>query len=327
MSGAPLLEVRDLTVEIRRGSHVLRALDEVSFAVGRGEVLGIVGESGAGKSITGAALVDLLVPPLRRTAGAIALDGRRIDGLPPARMREVRGGRIGYVFQDPMTSLNPVLSVGRQLCDTMSAHLPLDAATIRSRARDWLARVGLPDPDAMLGRVPHQLSGGQRQRVVIALALCAEARLLIADEPTTALDVSVQAHILTLLRDLRRETGIAMMLITHDLAVIAKMADRVAVFYAGRIVEEGPTDEVIRAPRHPYTAGLITATPAVHADGSISLKAIPGAMPGLGETPSGCAFHPRCARRLDACATTVPPVSAAGHRRWACHAPLEPGPT
>ncbi|MEJ1158411.1 ABC transporter ATP-binding protein [Prosthecomicrobium sp. N25] len=319
---APLLAVEGLTVEIRRGSLRLKALDGISFAVGRGEVLGIVGESGAGKSVTGAAVVDLLVPPLRRTAGTITLAGERIDGLPPAALRKVRGGRVGCVFQDPMTSLNPVLTVGRQLADTMRAHLDLGPDEIRRRAAGWIARVGLPNPEATLARYPHQLSGGQRQRIVIALALCAEPVLVIADEPTTALDVSVQAHILELLKDLRAETGVAMMLITHDLGVIAKMADRVAVFYAGRIVEEGPVADIVHAPRHPYTAGLIGATPAVQADGTVRLEQIPGAMPGLGATPPGCAFHPRCPRAGEPCRSVVPALGGEGPTRHACFFPL-----
>lgn len=319
---APVLAVDGLTVEIRRGSLSLKALDRVSFEVAPGEVLGIVGESGAGKSVTGAAVIDLLVPPLKRTAGTVTLEGRRIDGLAPSAMRKVRGGRIGCVFQDPMTSLNPVLTIGRQLADTMAAHLDIGREEIRRRSIRWVERVGLANAEATLARYPHQLSGGQRQRIVIALALCAEPALVVADEPTTALDVSVQAHILALLKELRAETGVAMMLITHDLGVIAKMADRVAVFYAGRIVETGPVRAIVTAPRHPYTAGLIGATPAVHPDGSVRLDQIPGAMPGLGATPAGCAFHPRCHRADADCRDRRPGLVGTGPARHACFHPL-----
>ena len=314
-----LLEVRDLSVALTRGGVELPVLKEVSFDVARGEVLGIVGESGAGKSLTGAAVIDLLVPPLRRTGGSVRLAGDRIDGLTPRAMRRIRGRRIGFVFQDPMTSLNPVISVGRQLIDTIRTHLPVSRSDAARRAMDWLERVGMPNPARAFAAAPHELSGGQRQRVVIALALCAEPDLVIADEPTTALDVSVQAHMLQLLRDLHAETGTAMMLITHDLGVIAKMADRVAVFYAGRVVETAPTAELFTNPRHPYTQGLIRATPAPDAHGAMQVVPIPGAMPGIGALPPGCAFNPRCSRADALCRATVPPLVAGA----ACHHPLE----
>lgn len=319
----PLLQVRDLSVSITRGDRSLPVLSDVSFDVGRGEVLGIVGESGAGKSLTGAAIIDLLVDPLRRTTGEIKLDGQRIDGLSPRAMRNIRGRRIGFVFQDPMTSLNPVLTVGRQLVDTMRTHLPLGRKEAARRAHDWLERVGMPNPARAFEAAPHELSGGQRQRIVIALALCAEPELVIADEPTTALDVSVQAHMLQLLRDLHRETGAAMMLITHDLAVIAKMADRVAVFYAGRVVETAPTDLLFTAPSHPYTRGLIGATPAPDARGQMQVVPVPGAMPGIGAIPQGCAFHPRCARADGPCRDIVPMLAPGSVRAAGCHHPLE----
>lgn len=316
-----LLEVRNLSVSLIRNGRDLPVLQDVSFDVMPGEVLGIVGESGAGKSMTGAAVIDLIVPPIRRTGGTISLSGDRLDQMSAKGIRKVRGKRIGYVFQDPMTSLNPVLSIGRQLTDTIRRHLPLSQAEARSRAHDWVARVGLPDPARVCAAAAHELSGGQRQRIVIALALCAEPELVIADEPTTALDVSVQAHMLQLLRDLHRETGAAMMLITHDLGVIAKMADRVAVFYAGRLVETGETRHVMSAPRHPYTAGLLGATPSVDATGNMRVKAIPGSMPGIGALPPGCAFHPRCERAGAACKTSVPDM----HDGAACHFPLTEG--
>ncbi len=317
-----LLSVRDLSVTLARNGEALPVLQGVGFDVAPGEVLGIVGESGAGKSVAGAAVIDLLVPPLSRSGGEITLSGTRIDQLSPRRMRKVRGRRIGFVFQDPMTSLNPVLTVGRQLIDTMTAHLDLTPRAAKARALDWIARVGLPDPARAFDAAPHQLSGGQRQRIVIALALCAEPDLLIADEPTTALDVSVQAQMLQLLKNLHAETGAAMMLITHDLGVVAKMADRVAVFYAGRIVECAPTAQLFAAPRHPYTAGLLGATPAPDAEGRMRVTAIPGAMPGVGALPPGCAFHPRCPRATDICKQVVPVLEDSA----ACHHPLEGQP-
>lgn len=318
MTTEPLLDVRDLSVGLMRDGQELPILQEVSFQVMPGEVLGIVGESGAGKSMTGAAVIDLIVPPVRRTKGSVALAGTRLDLMSAPEIRRVRGKRIGYIFQDPMTSLNPVLSIGRQLTDTMRRHLPVSKAQAKQRALDWITRVGLPDPARVFAAAPHELSGGQRQRIVIALALCAEPELVIADEPTTALDVSVQAHMLQLLRDLHKETGTAMMLITHDLGVIAKMADRVAVFYAGRLVESGPTEAVMARPEHPYTAGLMGATPAVDENGAMRVKAIPGSMPSIGALPPGCAFHPRCPRAAARCKTEVPALQNGA----ACHFPL-----
>jgi peptide/nickel transport system ATP-binding protein len=320
---APLLDVRDLTVTIDREGRRLTALDGISFSVNPGEVLGVVGESGAGKSITGAAIIDLLVPPLKRTGGTVTLAGNRLDQFSPKAMRAVRGGRIGFVFQDPMTSLNPVITIGQQLCDTIEAHLKLSSRQVKAKALHWLNRVGLPNPDIQFKRFPHQLSGGMRQRVVIALALCADPSLVIADEPTTALDVSVQAHILQLLRDLHAETNVSMMLITHDLGVIAKMADRVAVLYAGRIAEIAPVGEIFKAPRHPYTRGLVRATPIPSADGEIRLDQIPGAMPGIGAVPPGCAFHPRCFRAKEDCCSVVPPLCHHDHSALSCFHPLE----
>ena len=323
MIDAPLLDVRDLTVKINRDGNEITALDHVSFSVAPGEVLGIVGESGAGKSITGAAIIDLLVPPLKRTGGAITLQGQRIDQLRGKAIRNIRGGRIGFVFQDPMTSLNPVIPIGRQLCDTIRSHTKVGGDRAKAKALEWLDRVGLSDPVLNFKRYPHQLSGGMRQRVVIALALCADPALVIADEPTTALDVSVQAHILQLLRDLHRESRVGMLLITHDLGVIAKMADRVAVFYAGRVAEISPVAELFHSPRHPYTRGLINATPMPAEDGAIRLDQIPGAMPGLGAVPAGCAFNPRCFKAEADCRVTVPSLLDDGAATYSCFHPLE----
>ncbi|MCP8938473.1 ABC transporter ATP-binding protein [Alsobacter sp. SYSU M60028] len=301
----PLLDVRDLSIVLPREDRDLVALNNASFTLGRGEVLGLVGESGAGKSLTGAAIIDLLSPPLRRSAGRITLDGERIDGLTPAQMEKVRGRRIGFVFQDPLTSLNPVLTIGRHFTDTLLSHFDISFAEARRRAVHWIGRVGLSDPELRFDQYPHHLSGGMRQRIVIALALCCEPLMVIADEPTTALDVSVQAHVLKLLRDLHAETGVAVLLITHDLGVMAKMADRVAVLYAGRIVEIGPAARLLGAPHHPYTRGLLRATPS-HKAAAGRLEPIPGSMPNLASIPSGCAFHPRCPRATEICRDRVP---------------------
>ena len=315
-----LLDVRGLSVTLARGGRDLTALDDVSFSVGPGEVLGLVGESGAGKSLTGAALINLLAPPLRRAGGEISLDGERLDILSEAEMARIRGRKIGFVFQDPLTSLNPVLTVGRHFTDMLRSHFDISAAEARARALKWIGRVGLPQPETRLAQYPHELSGGMRQRIVIALALCCGPKLVIADEPTTALDVSVQAHVLKLLRDLHQETGVALILITHDLGVMAKMADRIAVLYAGRIVENGAARQILSAPRHPYTRGLLRATPSHRARG----KPLPiaGAMPGLGDIPRGCAFHPRCGLADEACRTARPELTAHGGGPAACWHPL-----
>ena len=251
-----LLDVRDLVVEFPGRRGTLRALDGISFGIAPGEVLGVVGESGAGKSLTGAAIIGLLEPPGRIASGQVLLDGKRIDGLPYEQLRRIRGRQIGAIFQDPLTTLNPLYTVGRQLVETMQAHLSLSDRDARARAVQWLRDVGIPAPERRVDAYPHEFSGGMRQRVVIALALCAEPRLVIADEPTTALDVSIQAQVIALLKALTREHGTAVMLVTHDMGVIAETADRVAVMYAGRIAEIGPARDVIQHPSHPYTEGL-----------------------------------------------------------------------
>src|SRR5436190_1906327 len=257
----PLLEVRNLRVEFPTRRGTLLAVDDVSFEIAPGEVLGVVGESGAGKSLTGNAIIGLLEPPGRIAAGEIRLEGRRIDTLPYEEMRKVRGARIGAIFQDPLTSLNPLYSVGRQLVETIQTHLPLSAAAARRRALELLKEVGIPGAEHRIDHYPHQFSGGMRQRVVIALALCAGPRLIVADEPTTALDVSIQAQIIALLKRLCREHRTAVMLVTHDMGVIAETADRVAVMYAGRIAEIGPVRDVIKHAQHPYTKGLMGSIP------------------------------------------------------------------
>jgi peptide/nickel transport system ATP-binding protein len=317
MSAAPLLEVSHLRVEFptRRGKLV--ALDDVSFEIAPGEILGVVGESGAGKSLTGAAIIGLIDPPGRVAAGEIRFDGRRIDNLPYEEMRKVRGRHIGAIFQDPLTSLNPLYTVGRQLIETILTHLPVSADEARQRAIRLLQETGIPAAEARIDQYPHQFSGGMRQRVVIALALAAEPKLIVADEPTTALDVSIQAQIIALLKRLCKDHGAAVMLITHDMGVIAETCDRVAVMYAGRVAEIGPVHDVIHSPAHPYTAGLMGSIPAMDEDRERLLQ-IDGAMPRLTAIPSGCAFNPRCAKVFERCRSERPDLLPAGATRAAC---------
>jgi len=316
-----ILEVTDLRIEFRTRHGTLVAVDGASFSIAPGEVLGVVGESGAGKSLTGMAIIGLLEPPGTIAAGQIRLEGERIDNLPHEAMRRIRGRRIGAIFQDPLTSLNPLYTVGEQLVETIRTHLDIGAAEARERALGLLREVGIPAPEARIDQYPHQFSGGMRQRVVIALALCAEPRLIIADEPTTALDVSIQAQIIQLLKRLAREHGTAVMLITHDMGVIAETADRVAVMYAGRIAEVGPVREVIGAARHPYTAGLMGSIPKIRIASArmhAPLVQIDGAMPRLNAIPAGCAFHPRCGKRFARCATERPELHPVGSNLAAC---------
>ena len=313
----PVLSVRDLRVGFATRRGTLTAVDGVSFDIAPGEVLGVVGESGAGKSLTGAAVIGLIEPPGRITAGEVWLGSRRIDRLGAEEMRKVRGRRIGMVFQDPLTSLNPLYRIGDQIVETIRAHADVSEAEARERAIALLQEAGIQGARARIDSYPHEFSGGMRQRVVLALALCAEPDLLIADEPTTALDVSIQAQIIALLKRLCRERGTAVMLITHDMGVIAETADRVAVMYAGRIVEIGPVREVIRNPRHPYTKGLMGAIPTV-APRIGRLVQIPGAMPRLAAIPRGCAFHPRCRQAFDRCFSERPDRMPAGAVEAAC---------
>ena len=313
----PLLEVRDLRVEFPTRNGTLTALDGVSFDLAPGEILGVVGESGAGKSLTGAAIIGLLDPPGRIAGGEIRFDGRRIDNLPYEAMRKVRGRSIGAIFQDPLTSLDPLYTVGRQLTETIRTHLPVSASEARQRAIRLLQETGIPAAEERLEQYPHQFSGGMRQRVVIALALAGEPRLIVADEPTTALDVSIQAQIISLLQRLCKEHGAAVMLITHDMGVIAETCDRVAVMYAGRIAEIGPVEAVIHAPAHPYTVGLMGSIPAMDEDRERLLQ-IDGAMPRLTAIPPGCAYNPRCPEVFDRCLHERPDLLAAGATRAAC---------
>ena len=302
---APLLSVRDLRVEFPTRRGTLTALDGVSFDIAPGEVLGMVGESGAGKSLTGAAIIGLLEPPGRIAGGEIRLRGERIDNLSPEQMRRIRGKRIGMVFQDPLTSLNPLYTVAQQLIETIRTHTGLSDAEARKRAVALLDRVGIPAAARRIDDYPHHFSGGMRQRVVIALALCAEPELVLADEPTTALDVSVQSQIIDLIKEICAERGAAVMLITHDMGVIAETADRVAVLYAGRLAEIGPVRDVILGARHPYTQGLMGSIPTLVQDGD-RLVQIPGAMPRLNAIPTGCAFHPRCPEVYNRCRVERP---------------------
>jgi len=313
----PLLDVRNLRVEFHTRRGVLTALDDVSLQINMGEVLGVVGESGAGKSLTGSAIIGLLDPPGRITKGEILLDGRRIDTLPEDAMRRIRGREIGAIFQDPLTSLNPLYTVGRQLVETIVTHLPLTPSQARSRAIELLESTGIPAAAQRIDHYPHQFSGGMRQRVVIALALAAEPRLIVADEPTTALDVSIQAQIIDLLKTLCRERGAAVMLITHDMGVIAETADRVAVMYAGRIAEIGPVSNVIGDPQHPYTRGLMESIPSIHRTTEF-LAQIDGSMPRLNAIPPGCAFNPRCPHRMARCLSERPELLEAGNSMAAC---------
>ena len=300
----------------RRGT--LRAIDGVSFDIAKGEVLGVVGEFGAGKSVTGLAVIGLIDPPGRIAGGEIYLSGTRIDHLPPEEIRRIRGKRIGMIFQDPLTSLNPLYRIGDQIVETIRTHLNLSETAARKRAIDLLAEVGIPAPEKRIDAYPHEFSGGMRQRVVIALAICAEPELIIADEPTTALDVSVQAQIISLIKRLGRDHGTAVMLVTHDMGVIAETSDRVAVMYSGRIAEIGPVQDVVQNPLHPYAKGLMGAIPTLAGEDK-RLVQIPGSMPRLSAIPPGCSFNPRCAFAFDRCRVDRPEPLQHGSQAVACH--------
>lgn len=312
-----LLQVEDLTIsfDTRRGE--LTAVDQISFEMHPGEILGVVGESGAGKSLTGAALTGLLEPPGFIKSGQIFFEGERIDNLPYEKMRKLRGSKIAAIFQDPLTSLNPLFTVGDQLVETILVHRDISKAQAKKRALELLEEVGIPAPEKRFDQYPHQFSGGMRQRVVIALALCLDPKLIIADEPTTALDVSIQAQILNLLKKLCREHNAAVMLITHDMGVIAETADRVAVFYAGRIAEIGKVKDVVKQPQHPYTQGLMGAIPVIGHDVE-QLTQIDGSMPRLTDIPKGCSFNPRCPKVFAKCKKERPDLMPAKATRAAC---------
>ena len=313
----PLLEVKNLRIEFPTRRGILVAVDDISLHINPGEVLGVVGESGAGKSLTGMSIIGLLEPPGRIAQGRIFLDGRRIDNLPYDTMRKIRGKEIGAIFQDPLTSLNPLFRVSDQLVESICTHINISESDARQRAIDLLKEVGIPSAEERIDHYPHQFSGGMRQRVVIALALCAEPRLIIADEPTTALDVSIQAQIIELLKRLCREHHTAVMLITHDMGVIAETADRVAVMYAGRIAEIGSVKNVVIHAKHPYTHGLMGSIPAIGQDVD-TLTQIDGSMPRLTEIPPGCSFNPRCPKVFDRCKAERPDLMPIEHSFAAC---------
>ena len=313
-----VLEVKHLRVEFPTRKGLLVAVDDVSFEIAQGEILGLVGESGAGKSLTGAAIIGLLEPPGHIAGGEVFVAGHRIDNLKASQMAHVRGRMIGAIFQDPLTSLDPLMTVGDQLVETIMRHLPPDAHQAKERAIELLAQTGIPAPEKRINQYPHQFSGGMRQRVVIALALAAKPKLIIADEPTTALDVSVQAQIIELLKRLAKESGSGILLVTHDMGVIAETANRVAVMYSGRIVEIGPVAEVLHNPKHPYTKGLMAAIPDMNETAEF-LHQIDGAMPNLANIPAGCAFHDRCPNKCEKCSQLRPHlVTAAPNHLVAC---------
>ena len=296
----PILKVEHLRVEFDTRRGILVAVDDVSFDILPGEVFGIVGESGAGKSLTGQSIIGLLEPPGRIGKGRITLKGQRIDQLPYDQMRRIRGKHIGMIFQDPLTSLNPLYTIGKQLVETIQTHSSMAAQRARQHAIGLLDEVGIPAAEKRIDHYPHQFSGGMRQRVVIALALCANPSLIIADEPTTALDVSIQAQIIALLKRLCKEHDTAVILITHDMGVIAEISDRVAVMYAGRLVEVGDVRQVVKHAQHPYAKGLMGSIPSLHHKAD-QLTQIDGSMPRLTEIPQGCAFHPRCPHSMERC--------------------------
>ena len=318
----PVLSIKSLVVEIPTRKGILRPVDRVSYDIFPGEILGIVGESGAGKSMTGNAVIGLLERPARIVSGNVLLSGNPIHNLSASEFRKIRGKKIGMIFQDPLTSLNPLLTVGEQLVETIIEHLAVSKKEAQERAIAALEEVGIPAARERIGSYPHEFSGGMRQRVVIALALCAEPDLVIADEPTTALDVSVQAQIIALLKRLCRERGVGVMLVTHDMGVIAEAADRVAVMYAGRLAELGAVQDVLTEPKHPYTYGLMGSTPLA-SRGLKRLKQIPGSMPRLGALPEGCAFSPRCDFAQEVCKTGSSPFIADEDAQAACWFPLQ----
>ncbi len=319
-----LLEVRDLRTHFLTRAGAVKAVDGVSFALERGEILGLVGESGSGKSVTGFSLIGLVDPPGRVVGGSIRFDGQELVGLATPRMRELRGRRIAMVFQDPGATLNPVLTIGQQMVLAVQAHRRLSERDARALAAERLTRLGIPEAPARLDAYPHEFSGGMRQRVAIAMALLHEPDLIIADEPTTALDVSIQAQILVEMRALARESGTALIWISHDLAAVAAVADRIMVMYAGRIVETGPVRATLAAPRHPYTRGLLDSLPATAEPGA-RLRQIPGNTPALLSLPPGCPFAPRCGYADAACRTDPPVIDQVG-RLVRCHHPLEAAP-
>lgn len=316
----PVLSVQNLCTHFFTRAGVIKAVDGVSFDLGRGEIMGLVGESGSGKTVTGFSLIGLVDAPGRIVKGSITLNGTELTTLPAKAMRSRRGKEISMIFQDPIATLNPMLTIGQQMRMAIDAHERLSAQAAEARAADLLTQVGIPSAKARLRAYPHEFSGGMRQRVAIAIALLHRPAVIVADEPTTALDVSIQAQILSQMRDLARDTGTAMIWISHDLAVVSSLASKLAVMYAGRIVEQGPTATLLRQPRHPYTAGLIASLPAMAKPG-MPLTQIPGTTPSLLSLPPGCAFAPRCTRASDRC-KTAPDLTMQGNRGWRCFHPV-----
>lgn len=320
---APVLSVRDLTVAFETREGPVRAVEGVSFEVRRGEVLGLVGESGSGKSVTGLAILGLIDPPGRIVSGSVRLEGEELIGKPEEHLQRLRGKRLAMIFQDPMTTLNPVLRIDTQMIEAIRAHDNVSRKAARERARKALLQVGISSPDERLKAYPHQFSGGMRQRVAIAIALLHRPALLVADEPTTALDVTIQSQILSEVQHLCAETGTALIWITHDLSVIAGLADEVAVMYAGRIVEEGSVADVLEHAVHPYTAGLIGSVPSRNARGQ-PLRQIPGMTPSFASLPPGCPFAPRCFRTTATCRVVMPaPLPHGAGHSARCHHPLD----
>jgi oligopeptide/dipeptide ABC transporter ATP-binding protein len=314
----PLLQVENLSTHIVTRWGTVRAVDQVSFAVSAGETLGLVGESGSGKSMTCLSILRLTPKAAQRAGGRVLLEGEDLQALPDAAMTGVRGKKIAMILQDPMSSLNPVFTIGMQVEEPVALHQGLRGGALRRRATELLAAVGIPSPEARLGNYPHQMSGGMRQRAVGAMAIAAPPRVLIADEPTTSLDVTIQAQYLRLLRELQAQHDLAMIFVTHDLGIVAKMCERVAIMYAGRIVETGPTRRIWKAPAHPYTQALLGSVPTVGASRR-RLTAIDGQPPDAANMPTGCAFHPRCPHALPRCATEAPPeIQVAPDQRARC---------
>ncbi len=318
MRGAPILSVRDLTTELATERGRFAAVDGVSFDLYPGEVLGIVGESGCGKSMTALSILGLVPqPPGRITGGRVLFEGRDLLRLPERELQRIRGAAISMIFQEPTTSLNPVFTIGDQIAETLRRHERLGRRAARARAVELLAKVGIPAPAERLDAYPHELSGGMRQRVMIAIALACNPKVLLADEPTTALDVTIQAQILDLLERLQAELGMAVVIITHDLGIVAEFAHRVLVMYAGRVIEEGSVEAIFDRPAHPYTRGLLASLPDLEGE-SERLVAIPGSVPQLGELGPGCRFAPRCAFAEAACRAADPPLLRVGDRAVAC---------
>jgi oligopeptide/dipeptide ABC transporter ATP-binding protein len=316
MSADALIDVRDLRTHFFTEDGVVKAVDGVSFPIPRGKTLGVVGESGCGKSVTSLSILRLVAPPGRIVSGEILFEGRDLLKLPEEEMRRVRGRDISMIFQEPMTSLNPVFTVGFQIGEAARLHLGMSASQARDHAVKMLQKVRIPSPETRVDEYPHQMSGGMRQRVMIAMALACNPKLLIADEPTTALDVTIQAQILDLMRELQRELGMSILVITHDLGVVAEVADQVAVMYASKVVEYGPAKTVFKDPLHPYTVGLLHSIPSLETARGERLNVIAGSVPNPLRFPPGCKFHPRCPRAVEACKTTEPGLREVSPGRW-----------